>query len=291
MSAAFESYEAFYRATYPSHIQDVRMSATGATMLNIAQPPGDFSDAPVPDLVLTLVRSPSARATLDFGAGASRALLPRDSFVLVPPATAARILVDEPHAILILALEGLRAAALTSQPTLDFGALHCGQNVDPVVALLVDTLYRDGQDESPTGALFADSAVATLVARLDHLASRGAPRRRVHAGGLGPRCLKRVMALMADRLGEDVPLAMLAAEAGLSPFHFARAFRTSTGLPPHRWLVAQRMARAQQLLAGGTLSVGDVAAAVGYADPGHFAKLFRRETGLAPAAWRRERLR
>ncbi len=291
MSATFDSFEAFYRATYPSYIQDVRNSATGATMMKIVQPPGEFSYAPVPDLVLKLVRSPCARATLNFGAGVNRVVLPQDSFVLVPPATAARIVLYEPHAILILALAASRVPALSSRAALDFGGLHRGENADPVVAQLVDSLYRDGQDGSPTGALYADSAVATLVARLDHLASQGTPKRMIHAGGLTPPCLKRVTALMADRLGEDVPLALLAAEAGLSPFHFARAFRVSTGMPPHRWLVAQRMARAQQLLGTGALSIGDVAAAVGYADPGHFAKLFRRETGMAPAAWRRERFR
>ncbi len=291
MSAGFGSYEAFYSATYPAYLQEVRMAASAATMLKIAQPPGDFSYAPVPDLALTLIRSPSLRATINFGAGTGRARFARDTFALVPPATAARTLVDDPHTILILAVEASQAAALSSRPTLDFGALHRGDNADPIIAQLVESLYRDGQDGSPTGALYADSAVATLVARLDYLASRGAPQRSVNVGGLSQRCLKQVMALLVDRMGEHVPLALLAAEAGLSPFHFARAFRVSTGMPPHRWLVAQRMARAQQLLGTGALSIGDVAAAVGYADPGHFAKLFRRETGMAPAAWRREHFR
>jgi len=88
---------------------------------------------------------------------------------------------------------------------------------------------------------------------------------------------------------EEVPLAELAALAGLSPFHFARAFKISTGLPPHRYQGRLRLNRALELFAKTDLTIGDVAASVGYETPQSFARLLQRELGTTPTRYRRER--
>ena len=92
-------------------------------------------------------------------------------------------------------------------------------------------------------------------------------------------------------LGAQTTLAELAADLGLSPFHFARAFKRSTGVPPHRYLVQLRLERAGELLTGTKLPVTDIAARVGYDDPGYLSRLFRHEFGMTPAQYRRERQR
>jgi transcriptional regulator GlxA family with amidase domain len=92
---------------------------------------------------------------------------------------------------------------------------------------------------------------------------------------------------MSATLSEDVPLARLANECGLSVRHFARAFRQSTGTSPHRWLLKQRVEYARELLGNRGLSLSDVALSCGFADQSHFTRVFAAMIGVGPGAWRR----
>src|SRR5262249_60369278 len=74
----------------------------------------------------------------------------------------------------------------------------------------------------------------------------------------------------------------------LSPYHFARRFKESTGLSPHRYIIARRIERAKELLRGEEdLSLGQVAARVGFWDQGHFTRHFKRLVGVTPRRFRR----
>lgn len=81
-------------------------------------------------------------------------------------------------------------------------------------------------------------------------------------------------------LSRDISLAELAELAGLSRFHFTRSFKRSIGLPPHQYLLRQRIERAKELLALGRLPVSEIAASVGLPGPGQLARTFRRMTGI-----------
>jgi AraC family transcriptional regulator len=94
---------------------------------------------------------------------------------------------------------------------------------------------------------------------------------------------------MAEHVAEYLNLARLAAQAGLSKFHFERLFKNAMGVSPSRYHINLRMNLARRLLRETKKSVVDVALEVGYADPSHFAKLFRRETGLSPSDYRQHR--
>ncbi len=74
-------------------------------------------------------------------------------------------------------------------------------------------------------------------------------------GALGGVRLRRVLALIEARLDNDISLAELAREAALSPFHFARGFKTATGTSPYRYLIERRLQRARLLLEEGSLSL------------------------------------
>jgi AraC-like DNA-binding protein len=114
---------------------------------------------------------------------------------------------------------------------------------------------------------------------------RGAQTR----GGLAPWQERRAAEYLRDHLAEDVGLGQLASLAQLSPFHFARSFKLSTGLPPHAYLRRLRCEKAKELLTITTLSVGEIAAAVGYDTPQAFARMFRADVGVSPSEYRRER--
>ena len=88
-------------------------------------------------------------------------------------------------------------------------------------------------------------------------------------------------ALDADFSGAHT-LSALAADAGMSPFHFARVFRELTGTPPHRYLLRRRLIAAATMLRDGA-SVTDTCFAVGFESLSHFIHAFRRTFGVPPS--------
>jgi AraC-like DNA-binding protein len=105
-------------------------------------------------------------------------------------------------------------------------------------------------------------------------------------GGLPPRALRRVQEYIEAHLEENIALEALAAAAGLSMFHFARAFKQSEGVTPHSYLVQRRIERAQELLTVTDCSLSDIALATGFSDQSHLARHFRERVGMPPSAFR-----
>lgn len=106
-------------------------------------------------------------------------------------------------------------------------------------------------------------------------------------GGLSPTALRRAIDRLRSESDSDVSLAMLASDAGLSRFHFCRAFKESTGLSPHAWLRQYRLEQAMNMLRDTDDSVVSIAAALGYASQTAFAAAFRKLAGVTPSDWRR----
>lgn len=92
----------------------------------------------------------------------------------------------------------------------------------------------------------------------------------------------RVMRASADPLTLDD----LAEMAGLSPFHFARVFRSVTGVPPVEFQTSMRFVRAKELLLTSTASVTDICFEVGYGSLGTFSRRFKQIVGITPAEFR-----
>lgn len=137
-----------------------------------------------------------------------------------------------------------------------------------------------------TGAELSDIAASTLAHRLArHMLAQYCHVRPVaeRAGGrLDRATVDRVTEFVDAGVGGPLTLDRLAEVARLSPFHFARAFRASTGLAPHQFVMARRMHRATTLLLGSADSVADVARAVGLSNASHFRRVFRRHMGVLP---------
>ena len=72
----------------------------------------------------------------------------------------------------------------------------------------------------------------------------------------------------------------------MSPYHFARLFQRSTGLPPHRFVVRARIDHATTLLATPDLSIARISQVVGFRTPSHFSTVFRRLIGVTPSEYR-----
>ena len=108
-------------------------------------------------------------------------------------------------------------------------------------------------------------------------------------GALPAYKLRRAMAFIEAHIDQPIRLEQLAAAAAVSPFHFHRQFKRSTGITPHRYIVQMRMERAKALLSQSELSLAEVAARVGFADQSHFTSIFRRMTSMTPRSYRNAR--
>jgi AraC family transcriptional regulator len=105
-----------------------------------------------------------------------------------------------------------------------------------------------------------------------------------------PGCrLRRVTEYIQQNLDKDLRVAALADVVYMSPYHFARLFKGSTGVPPHRFVVRQRIARARGVLATPELSIAAIARRVGFRTPSHFTRVFRHVLGITPGAYRTAR--
>jgi AraC-like DNA-binding protein len=93
-----------------------------------------------------------------------------------------------------------------------------------------------------------------------------------------------------ERFDQPIDLRVMAQQAGLSRFHFVRAFHQEFQTTPHRYLQERRIERAKQLLSAGTLSVTDVCFEVGFESLGSFSMLFHRLVGQPPTTYRAARL-
>jgi AraC family transcriptional regulator len=118
-------------------------------------------------------------------------------------------------------------------------------------------------------------------------ATPGSSRRA--RGGLAPWQESRAKEAMDANLDKEINIARLAYECGLSTSQFARAFKQSTGCPPHRWLLEQRIKRAQNLLLTSDRTLTEIARACGFYDQPHLTRAFGQIVGTSPGLWRRAR--
>ncbi len=106
-------------------------------------------------------------------------------------------------------------------------------------------------------------------------------------GTLAPWQLRRAQEAMMSQAETNVSLKEIASACGLSVSYFIRAFKATTGDPPHRWMMRHRVERAKSLLADTDATLSDIAMTCAFADQSHFSRVFRAFVGGSPAAWRR----
>lgn len=161
------------------------------------------------------------------------------------------------------------------------------RGADPLIRELILALLVEVEAGLPDGGLYAESLANSLAIRLVHLHSPRPTTSGEAGGGLGRRRLRQVVDYIHEHLADGVSLADLARVAALSPFHFARQFRRTTGLPPHEYVTRCRVERARELLVRPGIGIADVAVQVGFCDQSHLARHYKRVFGLTPAAFAR----
>jgi AraC family transcriptional regulator len=145
--------------------------------------------------------------------------------------------------------------------------------------------------ERPTEgtALFADYAALAFHAHIIETYCGDPNFEGGTDGGLAPWQLRRARELARAKLSDSISVSELATECRLSSSHFSRAFKQTTGMPPHSWLMRMRVERAKELLQETNIELVDVALACGFADQSHFSRVFCKAEGQTPGRWRRNR--
>ena len=163
---------------------------------------------------------------------------------------------------------------------------------DHVIESVMTRLALEAQQGSPSGQLYAESACEFLAHHIIHAYSSLSELPPPRSGGLPALRLKQVLDYVEGNLAQGIALRQLASLAGVSARHFERAFRQAVGLPPHEYVLQRRIAAAQRLLLNQPkLTVGEIAARVGFSSSSHLAWAFRRETGHSPREFRRHHAR
>jgi len=135
--------------------------------------------------------------------------------------------------------------------------------------------------------LFMDHLTLAMAAHVAQTYGGMQPASRPIQGGLAPWQEKRAKDMLAGDLTGATPLRDIAYVCGLSVSHFSRAFRRSTGLSPHAWLLHMRVEAAKAMLRRRDASLSMIALACGFADQSHFTRVFTRRVGTSPGAWRK----
>jgi AraC family transcriptional regulator len=157
---------------------------------------------------------------------------------------------------------------------------------DPLIQHIGLALLTEASAKEPVGRMYAESLANALILHLLKNYSTANFNRQNANGGLSGYRLRRAKEFINEHLEEDLTLAEVAKAVGYSPFHFARAFRRTTGLTPQQYLVQQRINRAKELLITGDLPLVEVSIQAGFKNQSHFTTLFRKFTALTPKAFR-----
>jgi len=158
-------------------------------------------------------------------------------------------------------------------------------------AVAIEALRAGARDylKKPIGVEQLRQTVAGLTAKRSSVTAPGreiqSPEkytpRPVHQG------IARALQYASEHFTESITLSGIAREAALSKFHFCRLFHREMGVSFRQHLQALRVSRARALLEDPTLSITDIAYAVGFNDLSTFDKVFRKLVGVPPRTYRR----
>jgi AraC family transcriptional regulator len=136
---------------------------------------------------------------------------------------------------------------------------------------------------------YVETLLTLLLSQLIRCASNLARPQRIfyRKGGLPSWRLKRALELLEGDLCEAPSLTELARHLQLHPTSFCRAFKQSTGLTPHRYLLSHRINCAKQMMRDQARSLTKIALDCGFSSSSQFSLVFRRIVGKSPREYRR----
>lgn len=163
--------------------------------------------------------------------------------------------------------------------------MHRGQK-DPLIREILFALKAELEAGCPAGSLYGEAMGTALAVHLLKHYSTLKPLPISYKDGLPQYKLNQALEYIQSYLDQDIKLVDLAECVGMSQYHFGRLFKQSTGVPPHQFVLQQRIERAKQLLQQRNLAIADIALSCGFKSQSHLTTLFRKFTGSTPKAFR-----
>ena len=184
---------------------------------------------------------------------------------------------DDEHSFLSVELSNRLMMEVGLDPQCEFPS-QVGKH-DPLLLQLVKNVVGLPPD---IPVLYRETMYRALAAHLAQLAQPARPG----DDRIDDKRLRRAIAYIRDNLADNLSLEVLASEAAMSPFHFARGFKKATGKSPLQFVLGERIEMSKILLKTTRLSVAEIAFRVGYTDNSRFSQHFKRLTGVTPAVFR-----
>jgi ribose 5-phosphate isomerase B len=160
-----------------------------------------------------------------------------------------------------------------------------------VRAALCHDLYsaRQGVEDDDMNLLVMGACVVTydLACKLGDAFLEATYVSREQAFGIPPRRLARVLEHIRNNLDKPLAVRVLSALAEMSPSHFSKLFKLSTGLAPHQFVLQERINRSKELLRRSDAKIVDIALGVGFENQAHFTTVFGNLVGMTPRQFQR----
>jgi AraC-like DNA-binding protein len=193
-----------------------------------------------------------------------------------------------------------RMLLLTIPPTMlcrasgrEFTDIHFSQQIgldDPIICQALIAIQQEIESPGPNSTSYVDSLLMLLLNRLIRCASNlAAPliRPKYAKGGLAHWRLKQALQLLESDSAKAPLLSEIAEAINLHPTSFCRAFKQSTGVPPHRYLLVHRTNQAKKMMEDRNLTLTQIALDCGFSSSSQFSAAFKRIVGVPPRAFRR----
>jgi AraC family transcriptional regulator len=180
-------------------------------------------------------------------------------------------------------MQGILASACIPAPYFRFAF------EDPFARSCVEILVGQARHTEASNFPYVHAVTRALLLHVMEAFRHQDPRSNVTRGGKTDDTAVKLDAMLDfidSKLDEHLTLDELAEHVDVSRAHFVRRFRAVTGMSPHRYLTIRRIERAKQVLRDTTMSLGEVALAVGFSSQSHFTQVFHLETGKTPSQFR-----
>jgi AraC family transcriptional regulator len=253
--------------------------------------PAGEGEVSVPQLMISLTLEPPRRITGRLDGGRPRSAVgAAGGLFIVPPGRSHWCSWDAATAFLALYLAPEAIAQAVRDDGLDSDRLEIQYRFrafDPELASFALALHEQLATPDAEDRLYVDTLSVQLAVHVLRRYGTAPLQPRSYRGGLSRAKMRAVLDYLNAHLCQNIQLSELAGLVEMSPFHFLRLFRDSSGLTPHQYLVHRRVEVARSMLLHGDLSLADVAHRLGFADQSHFTRHFRRLTGAPPGQLRR----
>jgi AraC family transcriptional regulator len=156
------------------------------------------------------------------------------------------------------------------------------RSTDPTLQHIAMALRAAVQTGDALDHMYGEGLSTALAAHLLREYGAAVLRPKRQYGRLPRKKLARAVEYIQDQLDADLTVSGIAQAVGMSPDHFTRLFKKSTGQTPYEYVVETRVRKAKKLLTTGKFTISEAAHHVGFVDQSHLTRHFKRVFGLPP---------